>query len=101
MKVLAWVMLGLIAAGFTYLTLTTDNDQLAIISGLVAMFSWLLFGYFALGITIYDQTGTPHTDRYPAMAAYGLMMALPNLYVAITGPLEIIRDREGLRREVT
>jgi hypothetical protein len=99
MKVLAWIFVGLVGAGATYVTLTTDSDQLAIIGGLIGFFSWGMFAWSALSITVYDG-GTAHTTRYPAMAAYGLMLAAPNLYVALTGPLELVKDRETIKQEV-
>lgn len=99
MKPIGWIFTGAVAAGATYVTLTTDNDLLAIISGVVGVFSWLLFAYFSLGVTIYDANGAAQTDRYPAMAAWGVMMAVPNIYVALTGPLHLVGDRERLREE--
>lgn len=100
MKPLAWIFIGAIGAGATLISVTTDNDQVAIISGLVGTLSWLLFAYFSLSITTIDQSGTFHTTRYPALAAYGVAMALPNFFVALTGPLEILTNPEDLKQEV-
>ena len=100
MKILGWVFTGLVAAGATRLAVTTDNDNIAIVSSSLGLVSWLVFAFFSLSITIYDQTGSPHTDRYPAMAAWGLAMAAPNLYILIEGPLEKVKDRERTTREV-
>jgi len=100
MIALAWVFLGAIGVVSTYLSLTADNDDLVIITGLIGTLAWLLFAFYALDVTIYDQAGTLHTDRYPAMALFGLAMAAPNLYIAITGPLELMSNRERLEREV-
>lgn len=100
MQVLAWLFVGLIGAGATFVSITTTDDQVAIISGLIGVFAWILFAYIALSVTTYDQAGTLHTDRYPAMTAFGLLMAMPNLFVALTGPLEIVRNRDELRSEV-
>lgn len=101
MKPIGWVFVGVVAAGATYVTLTTDNDQLAIISGLIGMLSWLMFSFLSLEIIIYDGAGGEQITRYPSMTAWGLAMAAPNLYVALTGPLHIIRDRDQLRSEVS
>lgn len=100
MNELAWILLGVIGAGATFVSVTTDNDQIAILSGLVGTLSWLLFAYGALGVTTIDQSGTLHTSRYPALAAYGVAMAIPNFFVALTGPLEILNNREQLKQEV-
>lgn len=100
MKPIGWILVGAVGAGATYLTLTTESDELAIVSGLVGMFTWLLFGFLSLEIVVYSS-GIEATSRYPSMAAWGVMMAAPNLYVALTGPLHIIKDRDRLSEEVT
>lgn len=100
MTPLSWVFVGVVGVGATYVTLTTDSDQLAIISGLIGLVTWLLFSFQSLDIVLYED-GIELTKRYPAMAVWGLAMAAPNLYVALTGPLEIVRDRAQLREEVS
>lgn len=100
MKPIGWIFTGVVAAGATYVSITTENDQIAIISGLIGTVSWLLFAFYSLSITIYDANGSPQTDRYPAAAAWGLVMASPNLYIALTGPLEIVHNRDQVREEV-
>lgn len=101
MKVLAWVFIGLIGAVSTYISLTTDDNQMAIMSGLIGGLSWMLFAYFSLEIAVYTQNGDRVITRYPSMAAYGLAMAAPNIYVALTGPLELVRNRDTeIKQEV-
>lgn len=100
MTPLGWVFVGAVGIGATYISLTTDSDQLAIVSGLIGLVTCLLFAFLSLEIVLYED-GIETTKRYPAMAAWGLAMAAPNLYVALTGPLEIVRDRDQLREEVT
>lgn len=100
MKVLAWVFIGAMAFIATLVTIRTNDNDTAIIMGLIGTLAWLLFAYFSMEIVVYDANGSPTTTRYPAMAAFALAMAAPNLYIALTGPLEWLNDRDGLRREV-
>ena len=93
MKVLAWVFIGAVAFIATMVTIRTNDNDTAIITGLMATLGWLLFAFFSLSITVYDVNGNPHTTRYPAMAMFGLAMAAPNIYIAITGPLEWIGEQ--------
>lgn len=55
--------------------------------------------FYALEVTVSDS-GVTTIYRYPAMAAFGVLMAAPNLYVALRGPLEIVKDRDALAGEV-
>lgn len=101
MQVLAWIFLGVIALGATYVGLTRpEDDELMLIATAVAALAWLLFAFYALDVTIYDSTGTQQTDRYPAMAVFGLAMAAPNVYVLLTGPLEVVKRRSRFREEL-
>lgn len=99
MRPLALIFIGLVAAGATLISVTTDNDDIAIISGIIGSLSWFLFAYSSLSITTFEG-GTAHTTRYPALAVWGVAMAVPDVIVALTGPLEIINDRDQLREEV-
>jgi len=100
MNVLAWLFIGVIGAGATYLSLTTGNDQLAILTGLIGTVSWLLFAFLSLEV-VEVSSGVQVTSRYPAMAAWGLAMAAPNFYIALTGPLfELERQFDDIREEV-
>lgn len=100
MTPLAWVFLGLVALVTTVITLTTTDDQTAIITGLMATTGWALWAYSALNITVYSQ-GTLFTESYPSMALFGLLLAVPNLFVALTGPLALAKDPRELAGEVT
>lgn len=101
MNVIAWVGLGAFATGWTYLSQTRESDdQLLLLSGLIGGFAWLLFAFFALSVTE-SSSGVTTVFRYPAMAAFAVGMAAPNFYVALRGPLEIVKNRGRLREEVS
>lgn len=101
MKLIGLIFIGVVGFVATLLSVTTDNDEVAIITGLIGTVSWLLFAFFALDVTHFDNSGNAYTTRYPALAAYGLAMAAPNFYVAMTGPLQIISDTNPKKNEVT
>ncbi len=100
MQLIGLIFIGVVAAGASYLSVTTSNNDVAIVTGLVGSFSWLLFAFFALDVTVFDDSGAAQTVRYPALTAWGLMMAAPNLYVALTGPLEIISEQAPSEKEI-
>lgn len=100
MQLIGLIFIGVVAAGASYITLTTSNNDVAIVAGLIGCFSWLLFAFFALDVTVFDDSGAAQTVRYPALTAWGLMMAVPNVYVALTGPLEIISEQAPRKNEI-
>lgn len=95
----SWIFLGIVALVATVLTLRTADDQLAIIGGLAGTLAWALWGYSALNV-ITVSGGTEVAYAYPSMAAFGVAMAIPNLFVALTGPLQIAKNRDELANEV-
>lgn len=97
---LTYLFVGLIAAVATFQTIRTADDQVAIISGLIATMAWLLWAYSSLNVIVYDGSSNPIAAAYPSLAAFGVMMAIPNLYIALTGPLRIARDPNDLAQEV-
>lgn len=99
MNQLPWLFIGVFAAAATFISVTTTDDQIGIISGLFGTLSALTFAYHSLSVTVYSQ-GTEFVSRYPELAVFGLALAAPNLLVALTGPLAIVRDREQLQDEV-
>lgn len=100
MELIGLIFIGLVAFVATLLSVITNNDEVAIIAGLIGTVSWLLFAFFALDVTHYDSNGNPLTTRYPALAIWGVAMAVPNFYVAMTGPLHIISDKNPRQNEV-
>jgi len=99
MNQLPWLFIGTLAAAATFISVTTTDDQIGIISGLLGALTGFTFAYHSLSVTVYSQ-GTAFVSRYPELAALGLALAAPNLFVALTGPLEIVRDRDQLQNEV-
>lgn len=99
MNQLPWLFIGLLAAVATFLSVTTTDDQTGIISGLIGTLTWLTFSYHSLSVTVYSN-GTEFVSRYPELAALGVALAAPNLFVALTGPIALVGDREEISQEV-
>lgn len=97
---LTFLFVGAVATLATVLTIRTIDDQTAIITGLIGFLTWALWGYSALNVTVYDGSGASFTHGYPALAAMGVMLAIPNLFIALTGPLRIVSDPSKLAEEV-
>lgn len=100
MNELGWVFIGALASVLTFQTLRTEDNTIAIISGLAGTFAWLLFAFYSLQITYYNGSST-EVQHFPAMAAFGVMMAAPNFYIALTGPLDVVTDNRKLAEEVS
>lgn len=96
---LTYLFLGAVAFIVTVLTLTTADDQTAILTGIMGAVSWLLWAYSSLNIVVVDGGGADVAHQYPSLAAFGVVMAIPNLFVALTGPLQIARDPRGLAEQ--
>lgn len=93
------IFVGVVALVATTISLRTGDDQLAIISGLAGTLSWSLWAYSTLNVVAVSG-GSEFAYSYPSLAAFGIAMAIPNLFVALTGPLQIARDRSQLTEEV-
>ena len=97
---LTFLFLGVIAAGATYVTLSTADDQKAIMFGLIGAINWALWAYSSLNVVVYDGSSNPLQHSDPALAALGVMLMIPNLFVALTGPLALIEDPSTMAEEV-
>jgi len=99
MNQLPWLFIGTLAVGATVISVTTNDDQIGIISGLFGTVLSLTFAYHSLSVSVYSQ-GTEFVSRYPELAVLGLALAAPNFFVALTGPLELARNRDEIQQEV-
>lgn len=95
----SWIFTGLVATVATVITLQTAEEEVAIASGLIGFFAWLLWGYSALNVVTHSG-GTEFAFQYPSMAVFGVLMAVPNLFVALTGPLRIASQGTDLAKEM-
>lgn len=98
-----WVFIGLTALVFTLRAANAfprEDDDRAIVYGSVGFLSSLLFAYQSLNVVVYEG-GSTFTHQYPAMALFGVALAMPNLYIVLTGPIAIVGDRvAGMERDI-
>lgn len=90
---LTFLFVGAVATVATALTLWTTDDQLGILTGLIGSIAWPLWSYSALNV-VTVSAGSEFAYQYPALAVFGVLMAVPNLFVALTGPLRVANNRE-------
>lgn len=97
-----WLFLGVVAFASTYVTLTTSQDDIGIMFGLVGLLSWALFSFQSLNVTVLAGGATdPISYSYAAVSVWALAMAVTNLYVVLNGPIAIIDQRGRAEAEVT
>lgn len=96
---LNWIFLGVVGLIATVQTIRTIDDQVAIASGLMGTIAWLLWAYSSLHVVVVSN-GTEFVYEYPSLAMFGVLMAIPNLFIALTGPLRIAADPRQLAEEV-
>lgn len=91
-----WLFVAAVGVLAAYVTLTTPEDDVAIMFGLVGLLTWGLFSYQSLYIEVLAGGKTdPITYSYPAMSIWGLAMAVTCLYVVINGPIGLIDQRRN------
>lgn len=97
-----WLFIGLVAFTSTYVTLTTSQDDVGIMFGLVGLLSWALFSFQSLHVVVLAGGKTdPISYSYAAVSVWGLALAVTNLYVVLNGPIAIIDQRGQAEAEVT
>lgn len=97
---IGWIVITVVAMGATAIALSTksegaalwpNDDGVAIFAGVVGFVSWGFWTYGTLNIEIVTETGTVVSQSMPAVTYFGLMMMLIPGYIALTGPVDIIR----------
>lgn len=96
-----WLFVGgtaLLSTAFALSTQTQASryydlyaDPIAIVGGLLSFFSWAVLAYGSLDMRVVGDSVT-YSFTQPAITLWCLMFALPSLYVALTGPLESLKQ---------
>lgn len=91
----AWVFVGVVALVATISAVLTDDDGVAIVSGVTGFITWGIWSFGALDLTVVNSGGV-ETFSMPEVSMLGVMLALLPAYIALTGPVEIVgRARTG------
>jgi len=88
-----WVFLGAVALLATWGGFSARSDDAAILSAGIGFFGWGLFSFQSLYVVVMSN-GTAAEFTYEPIAAWGLLMAVANLYILITGPIDLIDQRQ-------
>lgn len=95
----AWLFLGRSALIWTVLTVVaavyvdprdSTGDSMAMISGVIGFVLWGVWTFGALNIEVVQGTNTI-SFAHPEVAIVGVAMSLVPGYVALTGPIELIK----------
>lgn len=83
---------GMAAATQTQASAYFDRyaDPIAIVAGMIGLVSWAILAYGSLDLTVVGDSVT-YSFSQPAVTFWCAIMALPNLYVALTGPMETLK----------
>lgn len=73
-------------------------DPIAMVGGLLGFFSWAMLAYGSLNVEVVGDAVT-YSFSMPAVTFWCLGMAIPPLYVALTGPFEVVKRATGTMRE--
>lgn len=92
----AWLLLGVMAFVWTVLNVlvssivSAETYDFVIIASTAGMIMWGVWVFAALsGVEVAGDT-TVHTFNMAPVALVGLVMVLPNIYLALIGPIEIL-----------
>jgi len=85
----AWLFIGACAVIATGVAVVTNDDGVAIVSGIVGFMSWGFWTYGTLNVVVVGDSVT-YTFQLPAVTYFGVMMALIPGFIALTGPTQII-----------
>lgn len=73
-------------------------DPIAMVGGLLGFYSWAMLAYGSLNVEPVDG-GVVFSFSMPAVTLWCLAMSIPPLYVALTGPFEVVKRATGTMRE--
>jgi mannitol-specific phosphotransferase system IIBC component len=96
-----WVFVGVVSVLATIGALLTDDNGMAILTGILGFVAWGIWTFGALNIEIITDSGVVLTKSNPAAAILGVALALIPGFIALTGPVEIVsRVRDTRMDEV-
>ena len=91
----AWLLIGVVGVIATGAALQTNDDSLAMLTGVTGFIAWGVWAFGALDLEVY-RNATVYTVNEPVVAIVGVMLALLPGWIALTGPIEAVsRVRDG------
>jgi len=96
----AWLFIGVVAMLATGVAVSTktkvagaypNDDGIAIFSGVISFISWGMVAYGALNIEVITETGEIVSYSMSSVTYFAIALALVPAYIALTGPVDIVR----------
>lgn len=104
----AWLMITFVALCSTAVAVSTktkgaalfpNDDGVAIYSGVVGFIAWGFVAYGSLDLTVVGDS-VVHSFSMPEVTIFAVMMAIVPGFIALTGPVDIVRRaRDGATLE--
>lgn len=85
----AWLFIGVVAILTTGATLATDDDGAAILLGIAGFASWGMVAYGSFDVTMLSG-GSEFSYTMPAVTIFAVGLSLIPLYIALTGPIDLV-----------
>jgi hypothetical protein len=96
----AWLFVGVLALLATGIATSTADDAKAILAGITGALAWGYWAYGALDLRVVKGS-TTYQFSQPELTILGVAVGLVPLFVALTGPFEVVkRVREPGDQEV-
>lgn len=80
----AWLFVGLVAGTVTAIGVLTTDGAVAEVSGAAGIVAWLIWTYGAFDVRVVGDA-TTYTFNMPAIAMFGLAMALVPAWLLLDG----------------
>jgi len=90
MIVALWLFVATVGLLATAGAVLTNDDGVAILAGIAGVGAWGLAAFGALDLVVVSN-GTEVAAQYPPITVFCAGMSLIPLYVALTGPINIVR----------
>lgn len=94
----AWLFVGVVAVLSTAGALLTSDDGMAILLGVTGFGTWGMAAYGALDVTVVSN-GSRVAETMPEVTILCAGLSLIPLYIALTGPVDIVRRAQNPRAE--
>lgn len=92
----SWLFIGVVATLATSGAVLTSRETIAMVLGAMGFISWGIWTYGTFEITVVDG-GVTYAFTEPAVAVFGILMAMLPLYIVLTGPIELAKNARGMQ----
>jgi len=85
----AWLFIGAVAILATGLALTTTDDGMAIMAGVLGFVTWGVWTWGSLDVRVVGDSVT-YSFTMPSVTILGIAFAMVPAWIALTGPVDIV-----------